>query len=108
MTVTRKQICQAFKDAVPRLARNEEDIAWYSCSRGSNKEEFICLAISPNSLETQAMRAARNIIDNRIDCFGSVRYWLLDKGIPKKDITTNNVQEYRHRWLQSLIKEFSS
>jgi len=38
----------------------------------------------------------------------TVRLWLIRKGIPKEDLTPEAVQEYRHRWLDQLIKEFKA
>lgn len=106
--VTRKQICQAFKDAVPLLARSEEDITWYSCSRGGpNKEEFICLALSP-SVISAASNAARQVITDRIGHTGSLKAWVSDQGLcDYSRITVLDMQTYRHRWLQALIEEFS-
>lgn len=100
--VTRKQICRAFENAVPHLAPPTGPI------EGLWQKTFICYAIddSTHPRDKEIAKAAKLIIHNRIEGCGTVRQWLYEQGI--RDLSWENQQEYRHRWLQSLIEEFSS
>jgi len=98
---TNKEIAEAFKRAVPILARNESECSWL------NWNEYICHSLELSTPLAGAM-AARNVIHTRLNGPGSVVTWLLKQGIPAEDLTKDNVQAYRHRWLQELIREFSA
>jgi hypothetical protein len=112
--IERKAIHKAFKGAVKFLHTGREN------SPGS--EEYICYSLDQAGFmqtvsncdrsywETmQLVEDAKNIIQDRLgdDCI-SVESWLKREAcIPVEELTFENIQAYRHRWLKSLIKEFS-
>ena len=111
MTVSNKEIAQAFRDAVPLL--------WDGKGQGL-KTSYICVAIRrghPNYDPLQgswrdpaAVAAARQIIHNRICGLYTLETWLDERcGIPSNDtLQSKRMQTYRHAWLQALIKEFET
>lgn len=102
--VTRKQICEAFKNAVNYLTLPTE-----SCYYDPRKTSYVCFAISRNICRTnKAQVAARKVIMQRLNGYGDVQDWLENRGVHHSMFTHVNLQEYRHRWLQELIKEFSA
>ena len=91
-----KQIAKALRAAVPHLSKRE----------GDRKEHLICFAI-PNDIDGEY--AAMDMIGSRLGTFSSVELYLkYTLKIPKRLRTYKNVQEFRHRWLAALIKEFES
>lgn len=69
-----------------------------------NKETYICAALGWGS-------TANDLIMHRLrkscGASGTVVGFLACSGIPAKLLNHKNVQEYRHRWLDALIEEFS-
>lgn len=109
----RKAVHKAFKGAVKFLHTGKDN------SVGS--EEYICYSLDAAAFKElddcrdwsywkamQLVEGAKNIIQDKLgdDCI-SVESWLRNQGIPKEQLTFENLQAYRHRWLKSLIKEFS-
>lgn len=98
-------IAEAFRAAKTKLAATRDE--W----RTGNKHEFICHAIRAN---TPGGSAAIKIINDRLNCCGTVTSWVITYAPGAKDLANedpigfdNEVQIYRHRWLDALIKEFS-
>lgn len=107
---TRKQIAAAFKAAKELTAVDAAGCLgdeWHG--RGSTgRFEFICHALEKIALP--GARAAKEIIRDRFHVCGttSVYVWLMEAAnIPAYLLTDDNVQAYKHRWLDSVIKEFS-
>ncbi len=80
--------------------------------QGTRQEYFICHAIDRAAHITPRLACyadnAKAVIQKRIFPYGNVKYWLEENAkIPRLKLTYNDVQDYRHRWLQALIKEFS-
>ena len=104
----RKQVCSVLKLAVSEL---DDGIGPH---RRNNKATFICLAIHYTKYKNydaslQIKRLARSVINDRLGRHSAVCDWLRSVvGINKDLLTRQNLQEYRHRWLQELIKEFSN
>ncbi len=102
---TRKYIHKILVAAVPHLAHNRREINW-------QKSLFICYAI--DSIRGRMYHLAcyadeaKAIIQKRlgIHCsvYGYLRYELR---VPREQLTDKNIQDFRHRWLQELIREFS-
>jgi hypothetical protein len=76
--------------------------------------EYICHAINctPLNIAAPATRrgadAAMVIVCNRLGGQHTVVTWLEDVAkIPYNEMTCENVQAYRKRWLEALAKEFS-
>lgn len=98
MKVTRKQIADAFRLAKSRL--------WDGRGTRGFRSWFICLALD----EDPAGNEAKQIIMQRLGGEMIVDHWLINRGFistmaPDYDLI---VQDYRHRWLDALIEEFSS
>lgn len=109
MPYTNKQIAKVFRAAKKTLPRTAEDNDFYHIS------PYICDNIDMTNYDCSLKDAAANIIQERVGCFG-VEIWLSDRGyIPDRRFNSNyspemqvQLQAYRHRWLDSLIKEFEN
>ena len=107
--ISNAKIAQAFKNAVPYLAKNK---AHYEGIYGTT--EYICFAIehgnpskpcSANYISQVGIRA-RSIVSRRIGSAYTMEDWLRKQGIPYADLTFGRLQKHRHAWLKMLIKEF--
>jgi hypothetical protein len=91
------------------------DYLWDGIYDGKDyKSEYICHAINrtPLNIAAPATRrgadAAMVIVCNRLGGQHTVVTWLEDVAkIPYNEMTCENVQAYRKRWLEALAKEFS-
>ena len=101
-----KEIAAVFKEAKKYLARS-----W-----AASKNMYICIAIDEvgrrNHRLFDSCSCAIKIINERLDGKVGVGTWLKDNGFITDDDLRNmkyreQLQEYRHSWLDSLIKEFS-
>jgi hypothetical protein len=104
----RKALRQAFKAAKIYLARNAADLDNYQ----QPNEEFICCSLDRASLEghisAKSLEASQALVMDRISPYVTACQWLA--GTLKVDmmkLDEDDVQEWRHRWLDELIKEFS-
>lgn len=101
--VTRQQIADAFRAAKRRL--------WKGRGSSFGKETYICYALSTTDAGLAAQRIIMQRLGKRGQYVSSVDTWLRrcgfvsGFGMPNYD---RLVQSYRHRWLDALIKEFSS
>lgn len=74
---------------------------------------YICHAIErvtcgAGMITLQAGQQLKAIIAKRMKYWCSLEVWLNEEGgVPFEMQTLELMQEYRHRWLQVLIKEFS-
>ena len=77
--------------------------------KNASKYIFICWAIQGDSKghRPDVYPLARKMVMERLNGAVSVGRYLSNLGIPEKHHTSRNLQEFRHRWLDSLIKEFS-
>ena len=109
--VSKKEIAQAFRNAVPRLYRTDAEKRRCPARRCGN--EFICHAIfdgnNTGTYESKAITtvgaAARRVIEKRIRPYGTINSWLRHQGV---EIWNGDIQVYRHAWLQQLIQEFDN
>lgn len=92
-----------------RVAKN------YLNKGNQDKTDYICSAIGwaeeDNWVTRKAAERARNVIGSRLQDNATVTSWLKDRQlIPRYQNPSNNkqVQKYRHRWLNALIKEFEA
>ena len=108
--VTKKQIAERLKLAVEHLAHNKDEI------ESRDKQRYICLSVDDTSnrwryltsKEDREIIAIKKMIAERITPHHTVYLWLHRvAGIPIEQLTADNMQTYRHAWLQELIKEFS-
>lgn len=102
-----KEIAAVFKEAKKYLATSKSD------AENVSKTFYICIAITKVSdadyRQWDSCSKAKNIIDERLDGKYTVGSWLAVNGFIKSTAfaNINQLQKYRHRWLDSLIKEFS-
>lgn len=100
-------IKQAFKVALEHLW-DGEGAAW-------PKRRHICDALntaaSAGEITQQQAQAAQDVIHARMAPQPNVIDWLVNQGFISQssayDADEKHVQEFRHRWCQSLVKEFS-
>lgn len=104
-----KQIATVFKEAKKYLAT--------SGVLGDKGTRYICVAIDSvrytNPKLGHGCSCAQNIINERLGDSYTVFTWLVTNGFMKRNTLdnikyVNQLQKYRHRWLDSLIKEFSA
>ena len=99
-----KKTSEVFRVAKLYLNRGNED-----------KTDYICGAIGDAEraklVTRKAADRARDTIGTRLRDNVTVTSWLKDRGfVPINQDPYNNkqVQKYRHRWLNALIKEFAA
>lgn len=99
-----KKTSEVFRAAKFYLNRGNED-----------KTDYICGAISDveraKLVTSKAADRARAVVGIRLGDSVSVTSWLKERGfVPINKDPYNNVQvqKYRHRWLNALIKEFEA
>lgn len=101
---TRKEISEAFIAAKKLTARNRRESLF---AKSKKRYEFICHALAATNLP--GAEAAAKIIRVRFASRHSTIYsWLSEQGISIYLLSDDNVQAYKHRWLDSVIKEFSA
>jgi hypothetical protein len=78
----------------------------------AGKEEFICVALRyvANKYPTAWVDAfeMRGIISERLDGCHTLQCWLQEKGVNMSLVTSQQLQQHRHAWVNKLIEEFSS
>ena len=100
-----KEIVRILKAAKPLLATGD-DVRF--CRRSLNrKHEFICHALDEAGGEDNP---ASEIIQERIAPHGTLNAWVVHNvlGGNWNLVGERDMQEYRHRWLDELIREFSA
>lgn len=103
----RRLICEAFKAAKPWLAHTNQDDTY------GRDPLFICLALERTDAPGKYL--AGNLIMSRLGEHHTVSAWLHANVINARralnrrgyEARTELIQEYRHRWLDALIEEFS-
>ena len=106
--ISNKRIAEVLRQAVPHLAQNESEILV------GGKEDCVCFAILKGagynwySDGNAGTRAIRKIIEKSLGGYGTVVGWLRgESNVSEDELTTDNIQAYRHAWVQAMIKEFS-
>lgn len=109
----RKNIRRALVAAKKYLSKAGNAGLDLSKTGGSTKTPYICYAIGKafhnGAIELEEYEAARKMIENRIYPFLNVYYWLewnVDSDTVRQ-ASAKDIQQYRHRWLDAMIKEFS-
>ena len=94
------------------LLRRAKQCLWDGKSeRRSRVCSGLCVAImcSETDITYDVGRAVRNRIQQSLGGHTYVTGWLkYEAKVPKKLLTAENVQEYRHRWLDALIAEYKA
>lgn len=97
----RLKIAYAFRAAKKRLAKDS----------GGAKTTHICWALGDAyeacEISWTAFVNAKRIIEQRLAPYGTVSGWLVHVVKVESDVSFKDLQQYRHRWLAALIKEFS-
>ena len=101
---TDRQIAEAFEAAKKITALNGAE-----CISGT-KFEFICYALKHVALPGSAAATAiimRRFVNEDGNFVGTIQSWLsYQANIVSTLLTDDNVQAYKHRWLDSVIEEF--
>ena len=99
-----KKTSEVFRAAKHYLNRGNEDKSDYICSAINWAEYYSWVTYS-------AAKRAKKVIARRLGDDMSVISWLKVRGfVPMNETPCNNlqVQKYRHRWLNALIREFEA
>lgn len=114
----RAKIAEVFKLAKPHLWNGLNGVGLNGGFAPPGTEEYLCYAIRCVFVHAdvdmiEPIEQAQQIVLNRLGDHASVEGWLGNKGcldgLPSdKSFITRQVQLYRHRWLDSLIEEFSA
>ena len=99
--IQKRKMVAAFKRAAKAL-RLRRNIATME------KHTYICLAIAYTATDRSTVRLCCDLIDSRLDGWGTLRDWLqYEAKIDPRELTFEAVQQHRFNWLQQLIAEFS-
>ena len=109
MTNERKEIAEIFRQAKKVLAKDRYDCSSYRVNGHTQYETYICHAIGKVGLFARYRDPALAVIHDRLDNVYSLETWVISN-IPGMyfPVDKNEMQAYRHRWLDSLIEEFSN
>jgi hypothetical protein len=81
-----------------------------SKTRSSGYGSWVCFALLEVSNTYKDLKRAEDIqelIRQRIQGYGTVKEWLFEKHkIPVFNFSDKQIQEYRLRWMDSLISEY--
>ena len=69
------------------------------------KSEYVCWAIEDCDISKEDEEKAKKYIADLIAPFNAVDTWLYHKDIPNEYLTSDNMLEYRKRWIDHMIKE---
>ena len=107
MTIDRQEIAEIFRQAKKVLAKNRSDCD-YRFNGGSPHEEFICHAIERVGRYSYYRDPALAVIQSRLGDVLSLESWVI-RNVPSAGypVDKDEMQAYRHRWLDALIEEFS-
>ena len=102
MRVSRKEIAQALR------AAKEHRCDGVSPFRLSDHHIYICSAIEHpyDDGHDWARCRAVDVVQDRLGGHYCIENYLRSIGVPDKDMTSANIQTFRHRWLDALILEF--
>ncbi len=100
--MTNKKLAKIFREAKANLSTGYGQ---------TGSEVFICHAIDNTSFD-MGIGEAIDIIQTRLNGLTSIEDWLVhNKYLEKNELVEytriGQIQAFRHRWLDSLIKEFS-
>jgi hypothetical protein len=101
---TNQNIAAAFKEAKKVLASNGEQTRAMKPDGTYVWEEYICHALY-RSLQPGRIDAQEVILE-RISPWSSLQTWVSMNVV--EDPSSDDMQAYRHRWLDALITEFEN
>jgi len=70
-----------------------------------NKDEYLCNACV-SAVGFVGAKEVKAIVDIRLNGHATVLVWLSKQGYPVYDLTKEQAQDYRRRWVESMIAEF--
>lgn len=88
---------EVLRAAKPFLAKNQQEM--------SSLDSYICFAIEAAVGCRTAQKVQNEVIYPRLDPFSTASGWLKSQG---KHMTVDEVQQWRHNWVDQLIVEFES
>jgi hypothetical protein len=78
----------------------------------SDKERFVCIACNrkcvKKSYGAKAVENVRNFIRRRLQDIPTIESWLREQGINWNQEPFKDLQDYRKRWMQSMIAELEA
>jgi hypothetical protein len=104
----RQHIANVFMEAKKYLC-HDYGSGGYSYNMNIHASVCICYAIDNTaSIALGGKLAAKRVIAERLNHYATVNEYLYyEVRVPEELLTPKNVQAFRHRWLDSLIVEFS-
>ena len=107
MDNNRKEIAEIFRQAKKVLAKDRYDCG-YRVDGRTLCEEYICHAIERVGKFSDYRDPALAVIQARLGDVISLETWVI-RNVPGVEYPVNKdeMQAYRHRWLDALIEEFS-
>lgn len=105
----RQEVSDVFYDAIDDLWDGHGSVSGYE--RGQFQEKYICYILERNYDTVKSYNInnrAKKIIIERLEGHGCLEEWLMTKGVPENDLTDENVQSHRIKWLERLSYEFSN
>lgn len=108
MTAQNKEIAKVFRKAKTILAKNKAECFARGFDNKLIYQEYICHSILESCGPSVPRVAALNVVQSRLGGYYSLETWVL-RNIPNVGYPVNkdDMQAYRHRWLDALIEEFS-
>ncbi len=108
MTTERKEIAEIFRQAKTILAKDRYDCSSYRVNGHTQYETYICHAIEKVGRFARYRDPALAVIQDRLGNVCSLESWVICN-IPSIHfpVDEDEMQAYRHRWLDALIEEFS-
>lgn len=98
----RREIANAFRDAYQEIEQYDEV---YICHALTNSAAIHI--IETRMGKTQGGWVRRPCGERKRAMLYSLDDWLYDRGFSRRKLDSGNMREYRLRWLDALIKEFS-
>lgn len=95
----REAVAQAFEQCIKHL--------WNGRAAMTTKTPFICYALQRTGhlARSDATRLVSTRLGNHVSAVG----WLIYKArVPDYELTSYNIQQWRHAWVRHLIKELRS
>jgi hypothetical protein len=102
----RKKMRSVLIRGMKNLAMNRDDY------NSGQMERFVCFACNQVQVKkshgAKAVKNVRKFINHRIEQSCSIREWLFEQGINVGNTSFEDLQDYRKRWMQSMIAELEA
>lgn len=107
-TYTKTQRKEIYKQLVAAKTHLVKEFP-YTWEGNSDKSEYICFAVDiamGHSPGRGGTYSAKEVIMDRLGGYATVNGWLCKNISGFEYATMDDIQAYRHRWLDALIEEF--